>query len=384
MDAREPGPPPTGPGSTAGTSTNPTLFAAGFNAHNQLNARSTKDLHTFTSILPTKHADTESVHLLFKGWSSTALITDESLLVLGWQGANIAVHPSLLPTFHSGFGDHNGFYGCLSEDGSLYTVSPIAPEILRQGDDDSPKLGLLALAGNGKVAVTFKQAANGKLAHVLQFPSLSDFWTWFNDPSVYKLDAEKQHFMLPGRPAQLLAGTGTFTLLMDGGEVYTWGDPRYRSLARDIAGAPAERPALVEALGGLKIVKIAAGGWGGAAVSEDRAGYIWGTGSPGSSGDEGVIKPLRGEGDVVLVEIHDGGEALDVLDIGVGEGFLLAVVEGGRLFGVGANRNGQLGLGDAAPEFVEDWAEVPGDRGYRHVVCGPKASFVYHDSDATP
>jgi len=231
--------------------------------------------------------------------------------------------------------------------------------------------------------VTFKQAPDGKLAHVLQFSSQQEFWTWFRDPSAFKLDAEKQHFMLPGRPLQLLAGTGTFTLLMEGGEVYTWGDPRYRSLAREIADAPAERPTLVDALGGLKIVKIAAGGWVGAAVSEDGAGYIWGTGSPGG-GDEKAIEPLRGDGDVMLVELEDEGEVLDVIDIGVGEGYLLVVVEGGRLFGVGANRNGQVGLGDGSPEFVEDWTEIPSGLGFRHVVCGPKASFVFRDSESIP
>lgn len=236
----------------------------------------------------------------------------------------------------------------------------------------------MALAGNGKMAVTFKQAPNGRLCHVLCFDDLELLQDYYNAPAEATYDAEKQHFMMQGQPRQLLAGTGTFLLRMESGEVYSWGDPRYSSLGRSIAEAPAERPALVEALGGLTIKKIACGGWLNAALSEDGACYLWGTGTPGT---DRTIRCLRdaGAGEVVLVELpnEDEEEPLDVLDIAVGDNHVLLLAEGNRCFAAGDNKNGQLGLGHTQP-FVDDWTRLAlGSYQVRSIVCGPKSTFAF-------
>ena len=120
-------------------------------------------------------------------------------------------------------------------------------------------------------------------------------------------------------------------------------------LGRPISGddtQPATKPGTVEALGGLRIGKIAAGGWMCAALSEDGALYVWGTTSPGSKAKINALKANDG-GDVALVDIpnSDSDEPLDVLDVGVGDDHIAVIVEGNRLFVVGENTNGQLGSG---------------------------------------
>jgi alpha-tubulin suppressor-like RCC1 family protein len=239
----------------------------------------------------------------------------------------------------------------------------------------------LALAGNDRVAVTFKQAPNARLTHIAEFASLDNFKKWHSDPSSAE-NYPAEHHMLPGRPKQLLANGANFILLTEEGEVYTWGDPRFRTLARQIAGpdvVPADKPGIVEALGGLNIVSIQCGpgvGWLASALSEDGALYLWGTPMPD---EDGVIRCLSdaGAGEVALVEIMPvtNAEPADVISAAIGRNHVSVVTDAGHLFVVGDNGNGQLGLGRERP-FVEEWTQVPSLDDIRQVVAGPKATFV--------
>lgn len=375
-----------GSGLAAGTEANLAMFAVGLNAHNQISYNGGVDVRSF---IPVTGA---SAHVLFTGWSSTAFVVGNRLIGLGHQEfvVDLPSHDLI-----DGFGDHNGLRGCLDTSGKLYLffADQTKQELVCRSaaDDSSPQIGHIALAGNGKVAITFKQAPNGRLCHMLQFDNIDGFIAWFQDPSDVDIDAARQHFMMQGRPAQLIASTATFMVLMERGEVYTWGDPRYQSLGRSIVGdeegdeaVPAEKPGLVDALSGLKITKIASGGWMSAALSEDNALYIWGTGTPGT---EQTIKLLQGDGvgEVVLVEIpEEAGEPLDITDVGMGDNHIAVVVENKRLFVVGDNTDGQLGLSNDQA-FFDTWAEVPSNSKASHrVVCGPKATFVNVSRDSTP
>lgn len=353
------------------------LFATGLNAHGQLSAaHSGQDLNSFVAL--TAPTPGEPVHLLHASWSSTVLQIGSQVATLGLQrvaGREIVNVDG--NSFFDGFGDHDGMLGCLDNEGRLWLQT--SQGLQCQADPDgSPSIGHIALAGNGKVAITFKQAPNGRLCHVLCFDDLGELVAWYKNPAEVSYDAEKQHFMMQGQPRQLIAGTGTFLMRMESGEVYSWGDPRYSSLGRSIAEAPAERPAPVEALGGLKIKKIACGGWLNAAVSEDAACYIWGASTPGT--DE-TIKYLReaGAGEVVLVELpnEEGAEPLDILDVAVGDDHIVLLVDGNHCFGVGENKNGQLGLGHFEP-FIDDWSLIPLDASQvRSIVCGAKSTYAF-------
>lgn len=377
MDAG--GTPSDGSAETRATGRNTQIVAAGLNAHNQIQENGCKDLGSFVPIFD-RGEGLGSARILFPCWSSTVVIQGTKLSGIGFQQLSQTLSTQVADHLFDGFGDHNGMIGCLDTSGHLYLVSD-ARELVNQSTEFSPKIGHIALAGNGKLALSFKQAPNGRLCHILQFESFEEFKAWFHDPSGVQIEPEKQHFMMQGRPIQLVANTGTFAVLMEGGEVYTWGDPRYRSLGRSLADAPAQRPGLLEALGGLKIVKIAAGGWMCACLAQDRAAYVWGAGMPGT---EKTMKILRdaAAGEVSLVSIPSSqdadAESLDIVEVGMGDNHLVVVAEGGRLFVAGDNKNGQLALG-IDEVWVDDWIEVPKPKSsssFCGVICGPKATFA--------
>ena len=370
-----------------------TLFAAGFNAHGQLTPHNSsdegKDVCTF-------HPIAADVEVLFAGWSSTVLRSTSTGQISSRGHQQIVNSNAAVMGEAKAIGTHEGLLGYLNSDESklFWMTSSTKPgdsgkpedqpvHLVDITKDTSPSLAHIALAANDRIALTFRQAPNGKLCHIVEFANPDSFLAWFHNPSGEGLGPAKHH-MLPGRPKQLVANTATFLLLMEGGEVYSWGDGRYRSLGRGIDVVPADVPGVVEALGGLRIVKVTMGGWMSAAVSADGAAYLWGAGDPGADAGRGKIACLGGVGvgEVALVEVLDAqGEVLDVVDVAIGDAHVAIVTGDGQLWVVGENRNGQLGLGEDDEErvFVEEWTVVPGLRNVRRVVCGPRATFVVVD-----
>ena len=355
------------------------IVAAGLNAHSQIQDNEGKDICSFTPIIDGGQ-ESGAARILFSGWSCTVLAQNTKVSGTGFQRFSQTLELQVADSLIDGFGDHNGMIGSLDTAGNLYLTSD-SGELVNQSTESSPKIGHIAIAGNGKLSLSFKQAPNGRLCHILQFETFDEFKTWFHDPSGVQIEPEKQHFMMQGRPIQLVANTGTFMALMEGGEVYTWGDPRYQSLGRRIADTPAHRPGLLGALGGLKIVKVAAGGWMGAALAEDQAAYVWGAGTPGANNTLRILREAEA-GEVVLISIPSAkecaAEPLDIVGVGLGDNHIAVLAEDGRLFVAGDNKDGQLGLGKAEV-WVDDWVEVPNadsSNMFRSVVCGPKATFV--------
>lgn len=355
------------------------IYAAGFNAHSQLQPDSTDDQRTFQAIPDQDHAK-----ILFAGWSTTVLTTSDSIISLGNAPFSHAIDrdpETGSPTgLRSAMGDHNGILACLDDGGDLYLQLQPSEGLVCVTSDTSPALSHVARTSTGRVAVTFRQAPNGRLCHVNEFRDLETFLAWYQDPSGVGTYPQKHH-MLPGRPRQMIANTATFLLLMESGEVYSWGDPRMQSLGRPIHGegaSSAGEPRSVTALGGLKIVKVASGGWLSAALSDAGALYVWGAAAPGS---QHSMKCLREEesGEVVLVEItRDGSdEPLDIDNVDAGDHHMAVVTTDHRLFVVGNNSSGQLGLG-SEETFLENWTEVCSLPNVlvRDVFCGPLSTFT--------
>ncbi|CAJ2510892.1 Uu.00g065170.m01.CDS01 [Anthostomella pinea] len=344
------------------------ILWAGLNAHSQLQTDPTTDVRSFAhlSVATGQHDDLD---ILFAGWSSTVLRSREKVWSLGYQ--NLASTIEASP--RSAFGDHDGLIGFLDDDGGLVLVVNAAqnPEssamsLATKTTDSSPRLSHIALA-------------------VLEFENLVKFLAWYHDPSGEGNYPDKHH-MLEGRPKQLLANTATFLLLMEDGEVYSWGDPRYhQSLGRatieeDVSVPPADEPGLVDAIGGLKIAKIASGGCMSAALSEDSALYLWGASN--APGAEQRIKCLREttSDDVALVELPgDDDSPLVVLDVALGGAHAAVAAEhSGRnlLYVVGDNKNGQPGRG-SEEGFLENWMQVEGISGVHREVCGPRSTYAF-------
>ena len=359
----------------------PKVWTAGFNAFQQLSSCE-GDVWEFESLAPDlMSTNNEDLNILYSGWSSTVLRCGSRLHSLGFQNFTIE-STDLRNPFGS---DQHGFIGCLDSEGRVLLLHSSGADgkttLVPAGDSEAPPISNLALAGNERIAVTFKQAPNARLTHIAEFASFDKFKKWHSEPSSAE-NYPAAHHMLPGRPKQLLANGANFILLMEDGEVYTWGDPRFRTLARPIAGpdaVPADKPGIVDALGGLKIASIQCGpgvGWLASALSEDGALYLWGTLMPG---EDGVIRCLSdaGPGEVALVEVipETNAEPVDIISAAVGRNHVLVVTHDGRVFAVGDNGNGQLGMTRERP-FVEDWTRVPSLHGVQQVVAGPKATFA--------
>lgn len=162
--------------------------------------------------------------------------------------------------------------------------------------------------------------------------------------------------------AAVAAGATHFVARGGGGAVWTWGDARFAAcLGR---GGAAGTAGEVTGLGGRAVVEVAAGGYAAAALTADGECYVWGSGAGFLTA---APTPLR----------------LDapVLGVGLGEDHGVVVARGGRVWAVGDNGSGQLGLGDdARVARLEDWTrvdvELPPRRTVVGVAAAPRASFL--------
>lgn len=281
------------------------------------------------------------------------------------------------------FGDHNGLIGAVGG-GQIHLLDARSSRLVMLSGQGGPQIDQIALAGNGRVAISLCDDAQMPTSKVLEFRGLSDFKEWRRSATWTGMP-HSEH-MLPCPVHKLSANATTFACVLDNGDVYTWGDARYGSLGRmtsgeDITGA--DVPGLVEALAGIKIVKMSSGGWMHAALSESGAAYVWGSSNPGKTDMMTMLNGLE-LAEVRLVEIPDeSGEPLDMIDIAVGDGHLMAVAENGTVYSAGENSNGQLGVGRRvkyAPEWVK--VDLPSGMCCKNVQAGPKSTFLKVRQDA--
>ncbi len=293
-------------------------------------------------------------------------------------------------TIVSFFGDHRGILGLLTNDGQIQASSGfrLKQVIIEHGLTIELAIRHIAIAGNEKVVVCSfrKNSDEGQSSDhldpfpvILEFPSFQALLDWnphAPNPSFTKLPLPPY---LTSSISTLVSNFTNFTLLAASGDVYTWGDPRHSSLGRiPTPSSSATSPHLVDFLGGIRIRKIASGRWITAALSYDNDLYLWG----GRPGEKYRIKSLpdlsRREDDEAEVKLVDIDGGVDVADVGVGDGHVVALCGDGRVFAVGRGENGQLGIG--MREFEEDWMEVrlrleDGKR-VTEVSCGAWSSFL--------
>lgn len=186
---------------------------------------------------------------------------------------------------------------------------------------------------------------------------------------------------------QLVSNATTTTALTRDGQVYTWtADPRYPiCLGRPSApDTTSDVPHPVPYLSETKIVKIAAGGYMTAAISDDGELFLWGRACPGteeeleyfrvkSSSDNGGKNTEEYEDEdefVKYVPIHVSGREARVRDVAIGSGHILVAAEcevdgvsSRAVLAAGQGESGQLGLG-GNPIFVDSFREIPGLDGY--------------------
>src|ERR1700744_4524269 len=69
------------------------LFAAGFNAHNQILNNDAVDVETLSQV-SVAGRDAQGVRILFASWSSTAVLLDDRLIGLGHQNFEQTFDPT--------------------------------------------------------------------------------------------------------------------------------------------------------------------------------------------------------------------------------------------------------------------------------------------------
>ncbi|MCJ1230998.1 hypothetical protein MMC12_007673 [Toensbergia leucococca] len=336
------------------------LYATGFNAHNQLSP-STTDHLVFRKIL-----SGNKIRIHSALWSCTVLSVDESLLLLGNQ--------SLLPIPITGLpaSDIKTIVGsttagpllALTTTGKIYTFTlethsftphTFPPNHFLTQNSLTPTH--LALAGNDTLAIATSPtptntplSTNPQTSTLHTYPTLRLFLTSPSPPP--------QSHPLPDPLTSLSASTTSFTALTTPGTLYTWTtNPLHPHIGRT-PPPPLTTPSPITSLGGIPIRQIAAGGWITAALSTEHDLYIWG----GRPGEERSVDglPTGAEEEVHLVDFEGGRE---VRDVGVGDGHLVLVGEGGGVWCCGEGAEGQLGCGMRG--WRGQWGEVRGLEGRR-------------------
>ncbi|XP_061855561.1 RCC1 domain-containing protein 1 [Colius striatus] len=205
------------------------------------------------------------------------------------------------------------------------------------------------------------------------------------------------------RARRLALGHEHALALGAGGEVYAWGSGRHGQLGHGTL-EPEQQPRLVEALAGVAMQALAAGGWHSASVSEAGDLYVWGWNESGQlalpskalaeerAGDEAAG---AGEGAAAWAPQPDGEDAAfisiqalpalldlpqdpEVSSVSCGSRHTAALTRGGELYTWGWGKYGQLGHGDTASSDQPRRVEYLVAEGLRaeEVVCGPWTTYI--------
>lgn len=171
---------------------------------------------------------------------------------------------------------------------------------------------------------------------------------------------------LSGNAKEVACGTEFTVVLMEDGNVYTFGNGNNGKLGIG-KETNVETPTLIEELNGKKITSISTGHDHTLAISQTGDVYSWGYGGNGRLGhgsEEDVKKPkiieaLKGKG---VVEVSGGGY------------HSAAVTSKGELFTWGWNHFGQLGFEGKETQLIP--AQVAIKKKLHSVTCGEAHTIV--------
>uniref|UniRef100_A0A8C9Z812 Alsin Rho guanine nucleotide exchange factor ALS2 n=1 Tax=Sander lucioperca TaxID=283035 RepID=A0A8C9Z812_SANLU len=189
----------------------------------------------------------------------------------------------------------------------------------------------------------------------------------------YSCSVTPERLLLPGPILQVALGTRHGVLLVEGGQVYSFGEMPWK---QSQAPEPA-KPTLESALSGQRVVAVAAGSFHSGAVTEDGGVHMWGdngSGQCGLSGLSAVPNPTP-------VALLDSGAAASppqtapVLELACGEQHTLALSAQREVWAWGSG--GQLGLGvHAFPVWKPQKVEHLAGRHVLQVACGASHSLA--------
>ncbi|XP_073526626.1 RCC1 domain-containing protein 1-like [Phyllobates terribilis] len=288
---------------------------------------------------PVQHRglDSRRVTRAVPSWSYSACVTDEGSLLLS---GCIAGSPQQSVWFH-----HLDCRDVLPSEKYLL--------VLMKGRAECWDVAHLDCAGTVPEPMWKMELSDG---HNAAFPLVDKGHVLLQPPFFRELP--------PSLPAQKMAlGNEHVVLLTADGKVLTWGAGRHGQLGHgDVEDVSA--PRLVEALHGVTMSEVAAGGWHTAAVSESGDLYCWGWNESGQLGlpsktlqlervssEEGPTgRDVDEDSEFIGIQafpaLIDLPQEIEVAKVSCGSRHTAAVTRFGELFTWGWGKYGQLGHGD--------------------------------------
>ncbi|KAK3680087.1 hypothetical protein LTR78_000464 [Recurvomyces mirabilis] len=291
--------------------------------------------------------------------------------------------------------------------GENWDVTPAAPYGLERNAvfvtsvlrPESPKLGLVAMSPNGSVVCTIEHrehesaelndGGTGDVGrYILLFESCAKFTTWHAQGDEPSEDQPTGRWTFCGEPLQLVAFDRHFLLLLDIGIVHVPDADDHDSQTIQSQGdaSKAQLPRTMSGLESVLVEKIAAGSRYGAAISRQGKLYLWD--SRGADHDDHLACLEMAQPSVaMLVPVHDSNHRLvpGILDIAVGSSHIAIVTTDHRLFAIGSNDHGQLGLlNDQQQRFHLDWIEIKQPKNVHRVICALDATVAFATPKSVP
>ncbi|KAF3857462.1 hypothetical protein F7725_009321 [Dissostichus mawsoni] len=187
----------------------------------------------------------------------------------------------------------------------------------------------------------------------------------------YSCSVTPERLLLPGPVLQVALGTRHGVLLVEGGQVYSFGELPWK---QSQVSEPS-KPTLEGALSGQRVVSVAAGSFHSGAVTEDGGVHMWGDNSSGQCGLSG-LSSVPNPTPVALLDSDNAPlQMVPVLELACGGGHTLALSAQREVWAWGSGS--QLGLNVSVfpvwkPQKVEHFA----GRCVLQVACGASHSLA--------
>ncbi|KAI4831556.1 hypothetical protein KUCAC02_001093 [Chaenocephalus aceratus] len=187
----------------------------------------------------------------------------------------------------------------------------------------------------------------------------------------YSCSVTPERLLLPGPVLQVALGTRHGVLLVEGGQVYSFGELPWK---QSQVSEPS-KPTLEGALSGQRVVSVAAGSFHSGAVTEDGGVHMWGDNSSGQCGLSGLSSVPNPTPVALLDPDNAPPQTVPVLELACGGGHTLALSAQREVWAWGSGS--QLGLNVSVfpvwkPQKVEHFA----GRCVLQVACGASHSLA--------
>lgn len=198
--------------------------------------------------------------------------------------------------------------------------------------------------------------------------------------SIKSLPAGKNEFkkLTDKKIISISCGQEHILMLSERGRVLSYGTGTRGQLGHGDLVNVNDSGELVDALDGLQVKSIAAGGWHSMALTSQGDVYVWGWNESGQLGfpkETITMKALP-----IPLEISDDDH---FIAISAGSRHSMALSENGILFGWGWNKWGQLGL-DLTVQVTDTPQVIPVDEKVKSICCKFWSSLIETERESSP